>query len=83
MKYVQVSKGRLHTEQRTLMSMAALSAYAQSGRKKENSNRPAILAHEENHVCRQSHTDSAYNTNNSLMSMSFPLTHGIFVFRKI
>jgi len=65
------------------MSTAVLLSSYPDWLQKENSSSQVILAHEENVGCRQSHTKSEYNTHDSLMSMSFPFTHGIFVFQKI
>lgn len=52
MKYVQVSKGRLHVEQSTVMSMTALLSSCPNWQKRENSNSQAILAYEEDLACR-------------------------------
>lgn len=48
MKHVQVSKGRLLTEQRTRISMAALPSSYQNWPKEEYSNSQGILGQEEN-----------------------------------
>lgn len=81
MKHVQVNKGRLLTEQRTRISMAAPLSSCPNWQKEEYSNSQGILGQEKNIFCRKSYPNSTYNTNHSSTSMSFLYTDGIFVFK--
>lgn len=74
---VQASRGRLFTEKRTRISMAALLSSCPICQKEEYSNSQGILGQEENIVHRQSCQNSTYNTNHSLTSMSFLFPHGV------